>query len=258
MSKDNLYFETVGTGPDLVLLHGWGMSSRVWMPLVNELKHRFRFTLIDLPGFGKSPLFPNAYKLEYLCQKIFQIAPVNASYLGWSLGGLIATAMALNHASHVTKLINIGSSPKFVKTADWPGMAISVLDNFAQSLTKDYKDTLTQFLLLQFMGCENPRLLLKNLRDNLRDHPEPQPDALRRALDLLATADLRSKLANIKCPNLYILGRLDALVPVSVGEQLASIAPQASIEIIKGASHAPFLSHPEEFITIMEKFIHEA
>src|SRR6478752_266074 len=91
----NIYIETTGTGPNLVLLHGWGMSGAVWQPLVKKLSKHFTLHLVDLPGMGLSrPTEP--YHLHILADKIAEMLPANADIVGWSLGSLIAMRIALD------------------------------------------------------------------------------------------------------------------------------------------------------------------
>ncbi len=56
----DLYIETHGTGPDLVLLHGWGLNLRVWDGLIREMSNSFRMITVDLPGHGRSAWNPKA------------------------------------------------------------------------------------------------------------------------------------------------------------------------------------------------------
>jgi pimeloyl-[acyl-carrier protein] methyl ester esterase len=49
-----LCIETVGDGPDLVLLHGWGMDSGIWDGVRDQLSQMFRVHVVDLPGYGAS------------------------------------------------------------------------------------------------------------------------------------------------------------------------------------------------------------
>jgi len=49
-----LYSSTTGTGPDLVLLHGWGFNSELFNDLIDRYKNQYRITMIDLPGHGRS------------------------------------------------------------------------------------------------------------------------------------------------------------------------------------------------------------
>jgi pimeloyl-[acyl-carrier protein] methyl ester esterase len=50
-----VYVDTLGEGPDLVLLHGWAMHSGIWSSVRSQLAQYFRLHLIDLPGHGASP-----------------------------------------------------------------------------------------------------------------------------------------------------------------------------------------------------------
>ncbi|MEO6699052.1 MAG: alpha/beta fold hydrolase, partial [Paraperlucidibaca sp.] len=127
MSALMLYHDTYdSTGPlgsaapDLVLLHGWGLHCIVWDPLVPFLLARYRVTVIDLPGMGRSPL-PNAELTQAsIVAQLAAIAPHNALWLGWSLGGELALAFAAEHPERVTGLMLIASNPCFVQKPDWP------------------------------------------------------------------------------------------------------------------------------------------
>ena len=79
---------------DLVLLHGWGMSSLVWDEILPELLENFRVTVIDLPGFGRSPIPGGEYDLDYLSKHVLNVAPKEAVWMGWSLGAMVAMNIA--------------------------------------------------------------------------------------------------------------------------------------------------------------------
>src|ERR1700676_4457936 len=102
---NRLHSETMGQGPPLVLLHGWGWHSGIWQPLLPELAKYYQITMIDLPGCGHSVLLSDSYNLEILATQLLQVAPPLATWLGWSLGGLIAMWMALHYPARVNKLI---------------------------------------------------------------------------------------------------------------------------------------------------------
>lgn len=89
-----VYCEQRGSGPDLVLVHGWGLSGAVWQGLVPLLEPHFRLHLLDLPGFGHSHQHP-ARSLEQLAAACAAVVPAGAIWLGWSLGGLVAATAAL-------------------------------------------------------------------------------------------------------------------------------------------------------------------
>lgn len=252
-----LYHESFGAGPDLVLLHGWGFHSDVWRTSAELLANYYRVTLIDLPGFGRSPLFLEQYDLNKICDLLLTVAPARAHWLGWSLGGLFAMQIASCYPRSVNKLICVASSPKFTADHQWPGMSPVVLRNFAEDLTRDYQTTLLRFLALQ-VGVDptqEVKKTLKNLRERLFHYGTPQVLALYGGLALLENVDLRTVLKTLDCPSLFMLGKLDALVPVAMVNELKQLAPQVQVEIVHGANHAPFLSHADLFLQQLIKFL---
>ncbi len=107
--------ETIGAGPDLVLLHGWGMNAAVWSPLVESLKQRFRVTLIEMPGHGGSDYAPEMQRFEDWVDSCLEAAPESAIWIGWSLGGLLAQRAAMKAPGRVNRLAVVTSTPRFVK-----------------------------------------------------------------------------------------------------------------------------------------------
>lgn len=81
-----LHTESIGTGPDLVLLHGWAMHSGVWNGVRERLARHFRLFLVDLPGHGFSPACEPG-TLERVVEMISDILPPSCMVCGWSLGG---------------------------------------------------------------------------------------------------------------------------------------------------------------------------
>ena len=79
----------------------------------------------------------------------------------------------------------------------------------------------------------------------------PSSVALQGGLDLLATLDLRQEFAALTQPVFAILGRLDSLVPVAIAPLLQSLRPELYVEILQKASHAPFISHQQEFVSLL-------
>lgn len=228
------------------MLHGWGAHSGVWQPILDSLSDVAHVMPIDLPGFGHSKML-NDYSLEAVVTEVISQAPPQALWLGWSLGGLIATKVALTHPERVEALITVASSPCFKANHDWPGMSSLLLEKFSEQLNNDFHKTMKRFLALQFYGLEQDRGLLRELERELQD-PTPQPYALAGGLELLHKTDLRSELAAIRCPMTAYFGRLDAIVPVACAEQIKAFNSSVKTVIFDKASHAPFISHPEEFI----------
>ncbi len=248
--------ERFGQGPDLVLLHGWGMNGAVWHGIVPALAARYRVHLVDLPGFGNSPLAGEVeYSLPWLAEQVAAILPERCHLLGWSLGGLVASQLALNHPERLHSLITVASSPCFMAQGEWPGIAPKVLTGFNQMLVGDFKQTIERFLAIQAMGSEHARDDIRQLRHWLAERPAPQLAALEAGLGLLADVDLRDELAQLNLPCLRVYGRLDSLVPKASSPLLDERYPASRSVVLEKASHAPFISHPQQFIEIIEHFV---
>ncbi|MGY3859106.1 pimeloyl-ACP methyl ester esterase BioH [Aeromonas intestinalis] len=248
--------ERFGQGPDLVLLHGWGMNGAVWHGVMPALAQHYRLHLIDLPGFGNSPLPAGSdYALPWLAEQVAAVMPARSHLLGWSLGGLVASQLALMQPERVQSLITVASSPCFMARDDWPGIAPKVLAGFNQMLAGDFKQTIERFLAIQAMGSEHARDDIRQLRHWLAERPAPQLAALEAGLGLLAEIDLRDELTTLSLPWLRIYGRLDSLVPKASIGLLDERYPHSQSRVLDKASHAPFISHPDQFIALVREFV---
>jgi pimeloyl-[acyl-carrier protein] methyl ester esterase len=240
-----LYRETVGDGPDVVLIHGWGLHGGIWAPLMVELGTKFRVHALDLPGHGHSRDCPMpGATIEDLAHALLEAAPQPAVWVGWSLGGMAALAAARLAPKAVTKLALISTTPRFVSDAGWPhGLTAETFNRFATDLETDYRVTLWRFLSLQAGVDADGRAVLRTLRAHMAARAEPAPDALRHGLRLLHDTDLRPAIADITTPTRVWHGGRDRLVPLAAGASLVERIPRAGLETIEAAGHAPFLSH---------------
>ena len=251
------YTQTSGTGPDLVLVHGWGLHGGIWDGLVPLLAENFRVTCVDLPGHGRSS-WQGERTLDAMTGAILSVVPAPAAWLGWSLGGLVAARAALMAPGNVIALVTIASTPCFVRKPGWESaMLPDLLDAFAAELAQDYVRTLNRFLALQVRGSNSYGDVLKTLRARLLEHGEPDAAGLRAGLEILRTADLRASLENIDCPALLLMGERDTLVPVTAGRAASELLPDARLEVIVGAGHAPFIAQPEMVAARVRRFLCE-
>ncbi len=251
-----IYYEQSGHGPDVVLVHGWGSHGGVWTDIARALSADYRVTVPDLPGHGRSRDFlPTAYTPEVLAEGVRRGVSGPAVWVGWSMGGLVALAVAQGYTREVVRLVLVGATPKYVQSVDWPhAMSPAVLEQFARSLEQDYAGTVERFLTLQMAAGED-RAVLRRLRDEIFRYGEPPTEALQAGLRLLKEEDRRDALAGVAVSALVIHGGRDRLAPVGAARYLARHLPQACLEIIPDAGHAPFLSHPELFLEKLKDFI---
>ena len=216
---NNIWWQTKGQGNvHLVLLHGWGLNAEVWRCIDEELSSHFTLHLVDLPGFGRSRGF-GALSLADMAEAVRQQAPDKAIWLGWSLGGLVASQIALTHPERVQALVTVASSPCFSARDEWPGIKPDVLAGFQQQLSDDFQRTVERFLALQTMGTETARQDARAWKKTVLALPRPEVDVLNGGLEILKTVDLRQPLQNVSMPFLRLYGYLEVFGTCSLSHR---------------------------------------
>lgn len=246
---NNIWWQTRGEGNiHLVLLHGWGLNAGVWDCIREQLASQFTLHLVDLPGYGRSTGF-GAMDLDAMAQCVLAQAPERAIWLGWSLGGLVASQIALTHPERVDALVTVASSPCFSahEQEAWPGIKPTVLAGFQQQLSEDFKRTVERFLALQTLGTESARQDARKLKSVVLDAPTPSVEVLNGGLEILKSVDLRIELERLTVPFWRLYGRLDGLVPRKIAALLDVRLPHSTSVMFDKAAHAPFISHPDAF-----------
>lgn len=258
----DLYVETRGQGPDLVLLHGWGLNLRVWDGLASLLEKSFRIITVDLPGHGRSEWNPKARTpAEQAWQVHATLASLSDRYslLGWSLGGQIALDLAAAMPGSVERLVLVATTPRFAASPDWPhGMPVTALERMATQLKTNYKRTVSDFIELQVRGSTGAEKVLADLHVSLFQHGEAHPKALVAGLATLGSSDLRPMLSLVRAPTLVVAGQYDRVTLPAASRALAEALPDARYIEIRRAAHAPFLSHTIEFATLITDFLRGA
>lgn len=233
----------------LVLLHGWGLNSAVWDRVLPTLEDHFTVQAMDIPGFGGAPWNDDLSDINNLADTIAVRISADCAHsvvlAGWSMGGLIATVIALRHPHLVSRLHTIASSPCFVAQTEsgWPGIDGEVLQTFEAQLATDFQATVKRFLAVQALGSPHARQDVKALQATVLSRPMADSSALAMGLRWLATVDLRDHLSHLQMPLHRAYGRLDSLVPLAVTDQISV----GSCVIWQKSAHAPFLNQPEDF-----------
>ncbi len=235
----NIKIHSYGAGFPLVLFHGWGFDSQIWMKLVPHLAENYQVILVDLPGFGQSTMM----SWELFKHQLVNQLPRKFAVLGWSMGGLYATRLALEESGRVTHLVNITSSPRFLLDDDWPAVSADLFEQFYQKLLDAPEVTLKEFIALQ------------NVSHDLVLEHQPSEEGLKLGLDILAQWDFRQQLVTFDRPACYMFSRLDPIVPIKLMQAMQSLYPNFNYVFFKRAAHMPFLSHMDLFLEEIKRFI---
>ncbi len=242
--------------PTWVLVHGWGLNLRVFDTLAAALAETTPVLRIDLPGHGRSP-FDASADASFASQVDALLAslPDRAIVAGWSLGGQFALELARRAPRRVAGLVLLASTPRFVAREDWPaGMKPVFLDAFAERLATSWREVLEEFLSLQVRGSRDAAEVLRSLHAALEAQGAPDPRALATGLTFLRDNDLRATAREVACPALLISGQHDRVTPSAASAWLAGAMRDARHVELPRAGHAPFLSHADETIALLQEF----
>ncbi|HEX5804146.1 MAG TPA: alpha/beta fold hydrolase [Azospira sp.] len=242
-------------GPDLALVHGWGLGSGAWNGVADALGERFRVHRVSLPGYDGGADDGGDFARTALT--LADAFPPGTTLCGWSLGGMLALAAAAARPGHFARLVLVGTTPKFVQAADW--RCAQVPDNhatFTAAVAKNAAATLTRFVMLFNQGDDKARAVVRALTPLLADNAAGLPPApvLAKGLDWLRDVDLRAAVPGIATPTLVVHGDGDPLMPFAAGEWLAASLPDARLERFAGSAHAPFLADPGHFLRALTTF----
>ena len=237
----------------LVLLHGWGVDSKSWQPLIPHLQKIANLVAIDLPGFGESAAL-DFFALDNVVDLIASYLPTQSILVGWSLGGMLAVQLSVRYPKKISGLVTLAANSKFVAGEGYDAaMLPSVNHQFNEAFATNPTATLKMFIGLLAQGDSNDRALLKKLR--CLAEPEKINKNWWQALQLLSAIDNRAAFSAITQPGIHVLAEQDVLVPVSAAQSLGKINTNQKIMVIPGAAHALHWSQPELVANAISEFL---
>ena len=256
-----IHYEVTGNGPPLVFIHGWGMSGRVWRLQIG-LADSCRVVIPDLRGHGLSAAPDSGYSFNEFAhdlEELFSCLELDkAIIIAWSMGVLTALHAFPLIRERLAALVFVSGTSRFTVADDYPyGLPSFEARGLALRLKKDYEKAVRDFISGMFtetellQGCYG-RMFSEKIYGEF-----PRRHAAQESLKSLASADLRPVLPSVELPVLLIHGSNDVICPPTASRFMAAHLSLARLEIVEGAGHAPFLSRPTEFMTLLRKFIDE-
>ena len=248
-----MYIETIGQGPDLVLIHGWAMHGGIFASLTQHLRTNFRLHVVDLPGYGFNREDEVELNLDACADALIDKIP-RAIWIGWSLGGLVPLTIALKYPNRLRGIVEIAAAPRFLEAPEWPwGISQSTFEQFGRGLHDNYRLVVERFIALEVLGSQNAQAELRELKARVFERGEPSLDALKHGMRILGNTDLRSSMSKLAVPNLWIAGRRDRLIQSGAMRWSSQQNPMGRfIELPSG--HAPFISGAHEVANAITQF----
>jgi len=247
-----LWYESVGRGPAVVLIHGGLVDSRLWDDQMRPLGRSFRVVRYDLRGFGKSdPPSGRFSPIEDLRALLDFLSIDRATVVGLSLGGMIASDFALEYPQRVDRLILSGAGLRGDASPPDEKSLRAYRAGVAEGPEKYFDTFLDADLLAGLRTRPAARERMRRMMlDNFKALSMLRPEVY----DYPKTPTIE-RLGDIQARTLVIIGGIDAANLQHIADTLSTRIPGARKAVIPGASHHPPVETPEAFNRLVLDFL---
>ncbi len=260
-----IYYEDVGKGQPVVLIHGWPLSGRMWEGQVNALTDAgYRCVTYDRRGFGSSGRPAGGYEYDTFASDLRDVVTAlnlrNAVLAGFSMGGgEVARYLGRYGEDRVAGAMLVAAVPPFLlKTADNPeGIDRAVFDGMLAGVKRDRIGFLADFVKL-FYNWEPGT---SKLGEDVLAYSKSlawiaSPLATQQCIVAFGTTDFRKDLEKITVPVLVVHGDADRIVPFDVsGKRAAAMIKGSRVEVMHGAPHGLTATHGSDLNNLMLGFL---
>ena len=246
----------VGTGPPIILIHGFGGSMWQWEYQQHALSQDFRVLTLDLPGSGLSDKPAIAYRpdemLDFFVGFMDAVKIPQATLVGNSMGAGLAIGMALTHPMRVTKLVLVDGLPQHVMAKLTSPSVRRALETRAPSWLVSFGNMLFGGLMMESVLKEivyDPALLTPAVIERSNRNRQ-RPGLIRPIMTVrenlpLWEAGFATRLGEIAHPTLVLWGVEDRVFPIAVGEELHQTIKGSRFIRIPNAGHIPQWEQPD-------------
>jgi pimeloyl-ACP methyl ester carboxylesterase len=247
-----------GSGPPLVLVHGFSSSIYTWAEALPLLARQHDVIAVDLPGFGGSdipPRFDSRASAEFLSRVMDGLAIRRASLAGNSLGGALSAVTAGRHPERVDRLILLDSAAYNFSPEDRPPL-LRLAGRLPGWLMDSFPQRRLMRLGLKQVYFDDSKVTPEKVEEYLA--PMARPGAQAAARRLLSEGDgfgLPGVLKTVRAPTLVIWGAEDAWIPVSDADRFVQDIPGARKVILERCGHVPQEERPQEVAQVMLSFL---
>ncbi len=241
--------------PWLTLSHSLACSVRMWDEQIATFKDRYRVLAFDTRGHGASTAPAGAYTLELLAddlRALLKHAGIERThFVGLSMGGMIGQTFALKYPGVLTSLVLADTTSRYpaeaaplwaerIKTAEERGMQPLVQPTLERWFTEGFRKA-------------RPEVVAR-VGQLILDTPVAGYAGCSHAIPKI---NLSSRLKEIKCPILVVVGEQDPGTPVAMAREIHDNAPGSKLVIIPNAAHLSNLEQPQAFDRALAEFLAE-
>jgi pimeloyl-ACP methyl ester carboxylesterase len=250
----------MGSGPPVILLHGYPDNLQIWSELLPRLATRFAVLAFDWPGMGYSEAWTGGATPFDFARRLRTLMDdwsiERAAIIGHDMGGQPALAFAAEYASRISQIVVMNSLVIWDEKTSWE---IALLRKFGWN--RVLLERFPRAVFFRAMRTFLPRgyKLSAELRSDLWDsfeRPEVRKFVVRMCAGYQGTLPrLKQLYPAIGTPSLFLWAERDKHFPVAHGKKLAEMVPGAEFEQIPGAGHWMALYRAEEVSSHLLRFL---
>lgn len=255
-----IYYESLGSGPPLLLISGFGSNATVYWANIPRLSERFRVIAMDPRGSGRSDVTPGPYTMPLLaddCVAVLDACGVRAAHvLGTSMGGMIAQHLALEHPNRVRGLVLACTTPGGMHHVLPPPEHLAVFIAAAEiaDAAAAVRATYPLHYSDAYAAAHDAEIVARSrASEQLRSTPTGRAAQLA-AVQAHDTFDL---LPAVTAPTLVVHGERDGIVPVANGRMIAARIPGAGLRTWPDGRHLFFVEFADELNEAIISFLEE-
>jgi len=249
-----LYYEVVGEGPSVVLLHPFPLNHHFWTGTVPQLSGRYRLILPDLRAHGASELGDGPATMQKLADDLARICREEktgkASFVGVSIGGYLLFEFWRRHRGQVAALV-LANTRAGAETLESKTARLQAADGVLREGTSEFIGEMLSKLLSQTTRSNRPDIVDAARKMMQAMSPEDIAGVLR---GMAERPDSIAALATINVPVLIIAGDEDS-VPQSEFELIRQHIPGSELRVVSHAGHYAALEKPAEFGALLRGFL---
>ncbi len=247
-----VYCEQAGErGGRVLLLHGWGCSTKHFEPIIGALKDDFRLTAIDFPAHGRSDKPDAPWSVDDFAACVIdlmdRLALSPCDIIAHSFGGRVALKIAANAPERVNRLVLTGCAGlKAPQTEAQKRRAAAYARG--KALAK-------AVMKVKFLAPLGERLLDKlRVKYGSADYNALDAD-MRETFSKIVSEDLRPLLPRVKAPTLLVFGENDTETPLWMGQTMEKEISDAGLVVFEGGDHFAYIRQWQRFCVIVRRFL---
>jgi pimeloyl-ACP methyl ester carboxylesterase len=253
----SLYYEVMGGGEPLVLVHAGIADGRMWDRQLEPFARHYRVVRYDMRGFGRTPMVEGSYSHHEDLDGLLDFLGIEwGRFVGCSMGGKTVLDFTLRHPERARALVPIGPAVSgFEPDIDPPEQWDELVAAYEAGNLDQVSELEVQIWVdgphrgpdkvdpsVRDLVREMNLIALENEASGLGEERPPEPPAA-------------GRLSEIQAPSLIVVGDRDRPEIVAAAELLAERLPNAQKVVMPETAHLPNMERPEEFNRIVLEFL---